>query len=437
MLNQLGGIPVNSDSVSWLLKPENFREQLISQIKNAKQSIYLSALYLEDDEAGREVLKTVLAAKQASPELDVKIFVDFHRARRGLIGHKGDGGNYHMYREMISQAQIPIEIFGVPVKSKEFLGVLHLKGFIIDDTVLFSGASLNNIYLHLGDKYRFDRYHVINNKALAQSMRHFLQTVLVTDAAVTSLTQERGKETLPTRKQIRSLKRKLSTTDYQFDGVTTGLRITPSVGLGRRRNSLNGIVVSMVKEAKDSMFICTPYFNPPYALTRAIIKQLRNGKKVDIIVGDKTANDFYIPPEQEFSTIGAVPYIYEQSLRKFVKKQQWAIDSGLLNVHLWKHEHHSFHLKGMSVDNQYHLITGSNLNPRAWALDLENGLLIHDEDKTLSEKFSQEQQHILEHTQRLYHYSQLESADVYPAGVKKILNRIKRLKADFILRRIL
>ena len=53
-----------------------------------------------------------------------------------------------MYQAMAASHQHQIEIYGVPVKGRELLGVLHLKGFIFDDTLLYSGASLNDIYLH-------------------------------------------------------------------------------------------------------------------------------------------------------------------------------------------------------------------------------------------------------------------------------------------------
>ena len=53
---------------------------------------------------------------------------------------------------------------------------------------------------------------------------------------------------------------------------------------------------------------------------------------------------------------------------------------------MWKDGDNSFHLKGMRVDDRHHLITGSNLNPRAWALDLENGLVIDDRNQQLLTK---------------------------------------------------
>lgn len=437
MLDKLGGIALNADALSWLLFPERFKEELLTRIQSAQQSIYITALYLEDDEAGREVLQALLDAKAANPELDVKVLVDYHRARRGLIGKKEDGGNNLMYRRAISEAKVPIDILGVPVKSREFMGVLHLKGFIIDDAVIFSGASINNIYLQQGDKYRFDRYHVIQSAELARSMREYIKTYLVNDSAVSSLTQDSDTESSPEKSDVRSFKHRLSQAQYEFKSTRIGNRVTPIVGLGRKKNLLNQAVIKLVESSQTSLFICTPYFNPPNALARALAKHLRNGKTIDIVVGDKKANDFYIPPEQDFSTIGALPYMYEQSLRKFAKRQQWAIDKGQLNIHLWRHDNNSYHLKGISADNKKHLITGSNLNPRAWALDLENGLLLHDESGSWKEKFEQEQAHILEHTERLFHYSQIDTLQKYPTPVKKVMTRIRRLKADFLLRRIL
>ncbi|MGL5393493.1 MAG: CDP-diacylglycerol--serine O-phosphatidyltransferase, partial [Shewanella sp.] len=108
MLDKLGGIAVQPEALTWLLTPRRFKAELLARIANAKHSIYLAALYLEDDEAGREVLQALMAAKANNPALDIKVLVDFHRARRGLIGHKGDSGNYLMYRQVLADAAHPI-----------------------------------------------------------------------------------------------------------------------------------------------------------------------------------------------------------------------------------------------------------------------------------------------------------------------------------------
>ncbi len=65
---------------------------------------------------------------------------------------------------------VDVPVYGVPINTREALGVLHFKGFIIDDSVLYSGASLNDVYLHQHDKYRYDRYHLIRNRKMSDIM---------------------------------------------------------------------------------------------------------------------------------------------------------------------------------------------------------------------------------------------------------------------------
>jgi CDP-diacylglycerol--serine O-phosphatidyltransferase len=132
---------------------------LLAALDAAQQRIYIAALYLEQDEAGQEVLAAIFAAKQRNPALDVRILVDWHRAQRGRIGESKTNCNAAWYREQANLHAIEVPIYGVPTQTRELFGVLHLKGFIIDDLVIYSGASLNNVYLHKLDKYRFDRYH--------------------------------------------------------------------------------------------------------------------------------------------------------------------------------------------------------------------------------------------------------------------------------------
>ena len=83
------------------------------------------------------------------------------------------------------------------------------------------------------------------------------------------------------------------------------------------------------------------------------------------------------------------------------------------------------------------MITGSNLNPRAWALDLENGLLLQDPSGQLVAPFAEERQQILEHTRRLNHFSELERLVDYPEAVRRLLVRLQRFKAHLLLKQLL
>ena len=85
-LAQLPKLPQPVDAVQTLYSATDFRTTLLEVIANATQRIYLVALYLENDDGGRDVLSALYAAKRQRPELEVCVLVDWHRAQRGRIG---------------------------------------------------------------------------------------------------------------------------------------------------------------------------------------------------------------------------------------------------------------------------------------------------------------------------------------------------------------
>ncbi|WP_070970470.1 CDP-diacylglycerol--serine O-phosphatidyltransferase [Vibrio sonorensis] len=423
-----------------LFSASDFRGRLIQAIREATKRIYLVALYLEDDEAGREVLTELYEAKQRNPGLEIHVCVDWHRAQRGLIGAQASETNAALYTKFAKKYQHCIPVYGVPVRGREVFGVLHLKGFVVDDTVIYSGASLNNIYLHFNDRYRFDRYHVIHNAQLAQTMVNFVDQEIIAHPAVNDLTCAQKPSTKEIKSDIRQLRASLAKSSYQFYSQpipATHVAVTPLVGVGKKRNRLNQSINQLIAMAQDEVFICTPYFNFPRSVAKEVKRAIKRGVKVSIVVGDKTANDFYISPEEEFKTIGGLPYLYERNLRQFAKANEAHIAARNLSIHLWKHDDNSFHLKGVWVDKRYMLLTGNNLNPRAWKLDLENAILIQDHYAHLTEQFEQERENILQHTQLICTYKQLEKEEHYPDAVQKLMRKITRVKADRVLKQIL
>ncbi|MCG6258752.1 CDP-diacylglycerol--serine O-phosphatidyltransferase [Vibrio furnissii] len=437
---QLPTIAQDPNKFGVLFSAKDFRTHLIESIRQASKRIYIVALYLENDDAGREILTELYEAKQRNPGLDINICVDWHRAQRGLIGAASSEGNAAMYKSFKEQYDHCIPVYGIPVRGKEVFGVLHLKGFIIDDQVIYSGASLNNVYLHYKERYRFDRYHTIENQVLADSMVEFIQQQMLAHPAVNDLACHSKPTTKEIKTDIRQFRATLSQADYHFESQDVGpdqVGITPLVGIGKRRNRLNQYIVQLIAQAKDEVFICTPYFNFPKGVAKEVRKAIRRGVKVHIVVGDKTANDFYIPPTQEFKTIGGLPYLYELNLRRFAKINEANIASRKLSIHLCKDGDNSFHLKGIWVDKRYMLITGNNLNPRAWKLDLENAILITDHYHHLTERFEQEVENILQHTQLVCTYRQIEKLENYPENVQRLIRKITRVKADRVLKQIL
>jgi CDP-diacylglycerol--serine O-phosphatidyltransferase len=433
-------IPGNSNAIAVIPSPALFKEQLLELIRTAKKRIYLTALYLQDDDAGRALLSEVYRAKQINPELVVKIFVDYHRGQRGLIGEQESLGNRALYLSLEEKYPDAIDIYGVPVKNREIFGVLHLKGFVIDDTLLYTGASINDLYLQWHDKYRLDRYYQITNKALADTLVNFNEQLFVQSGLVPKLNLRQLPRKGQLKHNIQRLKTRLRKSAYipvRKNSEQGEITLTPLIGFGLRKNQLNKEIHQLFRGANQSLVIFTPYFNLPKTLLRDLKNALRRGVQVDLVVGDKTANDFFIPPSQKFTTIGIIPYIYETLLTRFVRRFQPYIDAGLLNIHLWCDGENSFHLKGVVVDDSRHLITGSNLNPRAWGLDLENGIVIDDPGKKLLAKWQQEYVEICLNTKRVSGLADIESAKEYPAKVQELLRKLKISQIDHLLKRLL
>jgi len=421
----------------------DFKQLLLAEISQAKSRIYISALYIQDDAAGREVLAALYQAKQKTPTVDICLFVDFHRAQRGLIGDKASGGNRDLYLALEQQHQVSINIYGVPVKRKELLGVLHLKGMVIDNVLLYSGASINDIYLQQAERYRLDRYYRLNNQALADNFCHYLQRYFIDSNLAPLLNQGELPDNKVVKRNILRLTRLLKSSKYrpfsasEIGTESTNIQASMFVGCGRRGNQLNRVIRDLVRSSRNTLVIFTPYFNLPKPLLRDLDAALKRGVKVTLTVGDKKANDFYNADEATFSTVEIVPYIYERLLASFLAKRQKYLDNGTLSLRLWQHDNNSFHLKGLVVDERYHLLTGSNLNPRAWALDLENGILLDDEKGEIANKFAEEFKRITQNTKVIRQASEIESVQNYPEKPRKLLKRLRMTQVDRLLKRFL
>ena len=439
-LSAYPSLAVPATAISTLEGPVAFRETLLAMIGQARQRIVLVALYLQDDDAGREVLDALYAAHAARPELSIEVYVDWHRARRGLIGKGSSEGNAAMYREYAQRHGDGVVIRGVPVQNRELFGVLHLKGFIIDGNVLYSGASLNDVYLARHGRYRLDRYHLIRHRALADSMADYVHAQFCDRDAVPRLDRERLPRTRELQEPIRRLRQSLQQAQYAGAKETSGegeVTVIPLAGFGRSDNALNEVLLGLLRGAHQRVILLTPYFNLPRPVRIVIGQLLRRGCRLDIMVGDKVANDFYIPPEQPFNRIGLLPYLYESNLRRFARAHQSAIDSGQLNLWLWRDGDNSYHLKGMFIDAEMAVLTGNNLNPRAWALDLENGLVLRDPAGLLAAQHEREWQALRQHATRLNHYRDLPGARSYPPEVRLLFRRLRRVRLDRLIGRLL
>ena len=185
-------------------------------IEKAQHRIYITALYIEQDTAGEEIIRALFEAKQKNPALDIQVFVDFHRAQRRRIGERDGRTNQQFYAQMAAEYSQKIGLFGVAIKSREMLGVLHLKGFVVDDTLLYSGASINNVYVGQETRYRLDRYHQIHDAALCDAFVDWIKQYFFKSPAVHDFTQNNIPLVKTFRKQVKQAAVRLKKSSYRF-----------------------------------------------------------------------------------------------------------------------------------------------------------------------------------------------------------------------------
>lgn len=431
------GFAIDPQAISALPDAAAYRTVLLERIASAQRRIVIVALYLQEDEAGQEVLDALYQAKAARPELQIVIVVDWFRARRGLLGAGRQPGNAAWYQAQREQRGLDVVIHGVPVQTRELFGVLHLKGSVIDDCVIYTGASLNNVYLHRFDRYRLDRYHLFECPSLADAMVSLVHEVLAS-AATPRLDQPAPPATRTMRAAIRRLRARLRRMTYALpaEPASHGLRVIPLLGIGRG-NPLNRAICALLAAADEQIIISTPYFNPPRLVMTEIDRALARGVALEIIVGDRTANDFYVAPGEPFSASGVLPYLYEDTLRAFAKRRQAAIDAGQLTLRIWNDPGHTFHAKGVWIDQRYSLLTGNNLNPRGFNLDLENGLLIDDPLGQWLAPREKELQALRRHAPALRSASELGEPGEHPQQVRKFLKRLRFSRLEPLIKRVL
>lgn len=437
MLAALPGFALAPEAIQVLPDAAAYRRCLLERIAAATRRIVIVALYLQEDEAGQEVLDALYQAKAARPGLEITIVVDWFRARRGLLGGGRQPGNAAWYQAQRQLRGLDVVIHGVPVQTRELFGVLHLKGSIIDDCVIYTGASLNNVYLHRFDRYRLDRYHLFQSPALADAMVDLVRRLLH-HTATPRLDLPAPPPTRSLRGDIRRLRARLRRMVYEVpDGEAgQGLRVIPLLGVGRG-NPLNKALCALLAAARTQIIISTPYFNPPRVLMREIDHALDRGVRVELIIGDRTANDFYIAPGEPFSASGALPYLYEDNLRAFARRRQAALANGQIEVRIWNDPGHTFHAKGLWIDQRYSLLTGNNLNPRGFNLDLENGLLIDDPAGQWLVPRDVELMGIRRHARKIDSAAELGVKAEHPKEVRKLLRRLRYSRLEPLIKRVL
>ncbi|KAL7288390.1 hypothetical protein TKK_0017481 [Trichogramma kaykai] len=160
--------PVDGSKVTVIYEPKDFYTTLLEKCKTAKKRITLASLYLGTGKLEQELVKSIRETVESqSKNVEVNILLDYQRGSRGEIN------SIHMLMPMlINDRRKNCKVFFyhtpklrgylkefIPTRFNELIGLQHMKVYLIDDTLIISGANLSNDYFN----NRQDRYFMIEN----------------------------------------------------------------------------------------------------------------------------------------------------------------------------------------------------------------------------------------------------------------------------------
>lgn len=171
--------PVDASKITIIHEPQVFYKTLVEKCENAKSRIILASLYIGVGKLENKLITSIHDNMKRNENLKVNILLDFTRGTRGVINSKSilmplinenDSCCVSLYH---TPALRGLTKKLAPARWNELFGLQHMKLYLIDDTVIISGANLSNDYF----TNRQDRYIMIENKGLANFYSNFIGKV--------------------------------------------------------------------------------------------------------------------------------------------------------------------------------------------------------------------------------------------------------------------
>ncbi|KAF4033448.1 PLD-like domain [Phytophthora infestans] len=408
--------PLRSSDVTLLATPTDFYQQLVHNIQLAETRISISSLYLGTGQLESDLVGALATRLKERPHLQVQIVLDYSRGQRGGV----TASSVTMLAPLLKQFPNNVELFlfrvpqlsglkaKLPPPFNETLGVSHAKVYLVDDTLVLSGANLSNDYF----TNRQDRYVQLTNcGALAQFYHQFVQLVtgfsyrvklesltsaksdykllapqLAHDSEAAKTAMRRDLEKLVDPSQYQQDKDDARTDAWAFPT----LQFTP-ISMDHDERVLSEFVRQLPRGSQ--LQIASGYLNFPPFLS-GLLEHCQAG--LDVISAAPRANGFY----DARGVKGALPMAYsliEQDFFERTISREYPTVLREFNRPNW-----TFHGKGMwwrpPSDGrssarglpQLTVVGSSNFGQRSYGCDLESNLVLFTRNSELQHRLQDE-----------------------------------------------
>ncbi len=306
-------------------------DRVLEDIENAKESINVIFFVVKDDFVGKKFLKAL--TKKAREGVEVRLLMDAlgskEMNKRKLREFEEAGGKYAFFFEpKIRNIYLRINYRN------------HRKIVIIDKKVAYTGGfNIAKEYLGAKKKFGYWRDSAIRVKGTAVAMLN-LNMLLDWDYASgekTDYTKEAYAEDL----------------NKEFAGDILAQIV--SCGPSSPKEQIKMAMMKMIVNAKDSIYIQTPYFVPDESIINALILAANSGVEINIMIP--------CMPDH--------PFVYRTTL----------LNAGTLienGANIYIYENGFMHAKTLVVDDEVATIGSCNFDIRSFRLNFETNAFVYD-----------------------------------------------------------
>ncbi|KAG0370244.1 CDP-diacylglycerol--glycerol-3-phosphate 3-phosphatidyltransferase [Gamsiella multidivaricata] len=413
---------LQGENIRPILGPSQFYSEMKDHIRNAQRSITLAALYLghsESDLVGHDghTITALSDALRSRPNLKLNLLLDSLRGTRD--SGKGSSASllYPLLKAYPNQVCISMyhtpDLSGLlkrvmPPRFNEGIGLMHMKVYAFDDTLIMSGANMSHDYF----TNRQDRYITFCNRDITEYYCDLVSTVssfsytmqekdnhftLGIANGVPDPVQESRQFKRHATNTMRTFLKKWTKVQQSPDDPSYDTTLYPLVQMGpfglRQDERVTLLMLERIlhankQEEPTKLFITSGYFNFEKKYSQTIVQS--KAADVCLIAASPEANGFY-------NSAGISKYIppaYTLIEQRFLKDAKRAGNAERIKIEeyhrLWVYPPHS-DLPVMTT------IGSPNFGYRSIVRDLEAQLFLVTSNqglrKSLHEELSSLRQH--------------------------------------------
>uniref|UniRef100_A0A1B6D6J1 CDP-diacylglycerol--glycerol-3-phosphate 3-phosphatidyltransferase n=2 Tax=Clastoptera arizonana TaxID=38151 RepID=A0A1B6D6J1_9HEMI len=406
---------INGDQISILHKPDEFYTTLLERCRGAKKRIVLASLYLGTGPLESALVQALdCRLKELGKDLNVNILLDANRGSRGI----------HNSRTMLlpllrSHPHCQVAMFHTPAlrgllrhllppRYNELIGLQHMKVYVIDDSLIISGANLSQDYFtNRQDRYILisdcppiaDFYYKLVDKVSSVSLKLCSNNILSMSSNVHPYQCSQETYSSHARSEIWGFYMNMVEQSKRTIEAGHDTWIFPLIELPPISVHLDSKVTKRILELADAgstLHLATPYFNLTDDYNSTILK--RSKAQFQFLMAHPTANSF----NTASGPAGRIPHAYTSLAAGFLN---WARRIGQCHrITLLEYQRPgwTYHAKGLwhtlaGQSSPYlTLIGSSNFGARSVERDLESQVVIVTSNENLSKRLKEEQNHLYE-----------------------------------------